>query len=649
MSTTTTSNMCVLCGWAARLANKRTTNNWRINQEFTSSVRLFIITEMLGARPERWSIRRIYDQASVCIRLYGLMGAMRRPPCVEISTSYSLFLFLFTKAGYPRAHFTTVSSHASLTGRSMTSAGCFDIKVRTVATELGSRRLRSVVAKRRIHRGERLALIPSQHVLCGEVAANRLLPQLCAQLQLPKGRADALIAHIAASPLRTASLTSGLFPFFSRDAWLLTAVVYLLRCVEGKGCDARVHEFSTWVGSWPKSVPPLSSHLHSSSSLCGDTEGVSPPTHRSAADRRQRLLADALQHGIYTTLEANGEQGAVPSSPRAASPAMKQAFFYRHRYPLNSQQRQHALQGPAAILADYSSQCLVELEGELERALHSLTSLLPTLPSALQRPREGEEEGQLRLLSWAHFMLRSRGVNLPTLGEPSPGREQQRQLAVIPVVDLFNHSASDFNVTYSSAQEDNRAAGVVVTALKEVREGEELTLHYGNSCQRGTGPAAAPPVATRRMLEGEIAPEVIRSRESREEFLGVAPLPGRQQAPASTQVLKQLSKALRGSCTSVSHAEREAGRVLLEAQEASHWLWRYGFQRSREELLTEASLQWSSSLQQRIAHLTDVRRRGRPGEFVVGVPEGLAYLRDQRLRLERERYGSRTVFPPQRA
>jgi hypothetical protein len=76
------------------------------------------------------------------------------------------------------------------------------------------------------------------------------------------------------------------------------------------------------------------------------------------------------------------------------------------------------------------------------------------------------------------------------------------------------------------------------------------------------------------------------------------------------------------------------------------WQWLFGFTPSPEEKEYLASGEWSRHIRDRIAKLTDVRRRGRPGEFVVGVPEGLRYLHQARERLERERFGGQRVFPP---
>ncbi|RHW67570.1 SET domain containing protein [Trypanosoma brucei equiperdum] len=86
-----------------------------------------------------------------------------------------------------------------------------------------------------------------------------------------------------------------------------------------------------------------------------------------------------------------------------------------------------------------------------------------------------------------------------------------------------------------------------------------------------------------------------------------------------------------------------------EARMEATWLWRFGFPRTEDEKAYVASHLWSKGLRRRVAQLTDVRRRGRPGEFVIGVPEGLQHLREQRERLERERFGGVKVFPPQNA
>lgn len=94
-------------------------------------------------------------------------------------------------------------------------------------------------------------------------------------------------------------------------------------------------------------------------------------------------------------------------------------------------------------------------------------------------------------------------------------------------------------------------------------------------------------------------------------------------------------------------AKVKAVQARREAEAEIEWIWRFGFPRSEEEVLFEASRRWCSGLRARVAQLTDARRHGRPGEFVLGVPEGLQHLREQRLHLERDRYHNRRIFPPQ--
>lgn len=102
-----------------------------------------------------------------------------------------------------------------------------------------------------------------------------------------------------------------------------------------------------------------------------------------------------------------------------------------------------------------------------------------------------------------------------------------------------------------------------------------------------------------------------------------------------------------GVTGSLKEATQQAIQARREAEAEMEWVWRFGFPRSEEEVLWDASRRWSSALRDRIAQLTDARRKGRPGEFVLGVPEGLQYLRSQREELEQDRYHRRRIFPPQ--
>jgi hypothetical protein len=56
---------------------------------------------------------------------------------------------------------------------------------------------------------------------------------------------------------------------------------------------------------------------------------------------------------------------------------------------------------------------------------------------------------------------------------------------------------------------------------------------------------------------------------------------------------------------------------------------------------------WHAHLRRRVQRMHDATRRGRPGEYVVGVPLGLEHLRAARQNLEANKYRGRKVFPPQ--
>jgi len=78
------------------------------------------------------------------------------------------------------------------------------------------------------------------------------------------------------------------------------------------------------------------------------------------------------------------------------------------------------------------------------------------------------------------------------------------------------------------------------------------------------------------------------------------------------------------------------------------WSWNFGFTKSDEEKHNEIKKRFNKDLSKRIANMTNPMRKGRRGEFIVGVPPGISQLQEHRARLQHDQYGGHTVFPPQR-
>jgi hypothetical protein len=91
------------------------------------------------------------------------------------------------------------------------------------------------------------------------------------------------------------------------------------------------------------------------------------------------------------------------------------------------------------------------------------------------------------------------------------------------------------------------------------------------------------------------------------------------------------------------------GRHVLADVDPLAWRYSFGFPapdpRDRSDPVALAVHR--ASLQQRVSRMMDPYSKGGRGDFVVGVPPGVAAMREQRESLRREVYGGRPVFPPQ--
>lgn len=412
-------------------------------------------------------------------------------------------------------------------------------------------------------------------------------------------------------------------------------------------------------------------------------------------EEEELVLQRALTHGIHAAEDALTVSGGkvvdlVPST------RMRWRFFESSSVALSPRQHAHQARQPESIATQAGWRRLRHLDAEAERVLHELSQAFLQACSARDSERKDVQDASAAAalleriqdgLRWSHFMMRSRAVYLPPVDDSVSAPSE---LAVVPLLDMLNHSFDQYNVTYTCSE---NGGPIIISAARHIAAGEELTLHYGNRRQRcGAPPATSSPPPAQFDPRKMPLTEITRDIRSREEFDSVTPMTGvrpphtsssysseggaqleldrlhaetesgndpmkelwearEREAAVEADELERLSrlfhKAGSVSC-SPEDAWEKARRSLQEVQAEADWIWRFGFARGEAEKLQEASSRWSSSLRERIAKLTDARRHGRPGEFVIGVPEGLEHLREQRQRLERERYSNHRVFPPQR-
>jgi hypothetical protein len=287
---------------------------------------------------------------------------------------------------------------------------------------------------------------------------------------------------------------------------------------------------------------------------------------------------------------------------------------------------------------------LYRLEKQLDATIvRPLASILESVsgtcindPSAIESNRQaspGEQDDDVAVsdrnitedVRWAHFMLRSRAIAI---------HDTSSAPVIVPVVDMINHSV-DSNVNYHQRRSDG---AVVVASTRRIPQGHELLINYrANSRLRlfadslfatsSRGQHRSPSRSPAQSAKEAAAAAIARTEtEQRYEII--------QDEQTQMKMLQS------------EHNSEEAETLQSMELGDGAWQWLFGFTPSPEEKEYLASGEWSRHIRDRIAKLTDVRRRGRPGEFVVGVPEGLRYLHQARERLERERFGGQRVFPP---
>lgn len=524
----------------------------------------------------------------------------------------------------------------------------------------GSKALRSLIAGRPFRRGERIAWVPSSSVL-GAERSHQLL-SWCYRDNPHFGDFLKRLAAVDPAPLQPCAL-------WSRDALLMTAAIFVLH--HGKSCSPDVpsqldsftggdnfSRMQRWVRCWPSVVPPLAlllrqskDHQIGSSTL---TENLAAPENHEIEGGTRCATSEvafrhALQFGVHTSPSHLGK------GLSAVSPSMKRNFFNHTASPLNQRQLQH-LQQSYTSTAKASMNYFFALDKRLEEMLHELVVAFVDL-CGIKVVCESLFAALLERMRWAHFMLRSRGVNVRPL-EGDTG-----EFSIVPLLDMLNHHHKNYNVTYMWDPRDGE--GISINACADIAQGDELTLHYGcewqrkvvsvlnskarswNALKRGKGiDGEEKPRRTARhdsLPEREIRPEEM----SKAELDGVTP-------PSRFDKLLHFEAAVRvleewNSRTPDSSGSPRKEDTLLQNLTEAEWMWRFGFDKSEEEKVFEASHRWSSGVLQRVAELTDARRHGKRGEFVIGVPEGLHHLRAQRAQLERNRYANGSVFPPQNA
>ncbi|KAK7197363.1 SET domain containing protein [Novymonas esmeraldas] len=527
--------------------------------------------------------------------------------------------------------------------------------------------VRTLVATARVHRGERLGTIARDAVLTGERAAQ-LLRHACrgqpsdvraGVLQpLAAQRYDDVVARLSALPSATAATPPHLL--LSRDAVLATIALYLTRSPLNAGAVPADDPLRAWADALPRRPPPMGALLRRGFLLGDDAAAAAPPLPRrlrlgqrtravspgeDLAAASTELMVQAVDSGEVELADLRQPEVEVVLSPTVL------ANYYKGRTSALTQRQLESQRARDGTAAAEAGALALFLSWERQLQTHLVDAMLPTLllssssstsTSAAaaevlrDTPAWQAEESALR---WAHFMTRSRAVNANWRRRGPP------LLSVVPFVDMLNHTSAATaaaNVVY----EVQDGGDVSVTASRTIEAGEELVLRYGHVGQRGClfgdEPRALRHTA-REERDGRLAKAAaverdVRRIERRHRWEMYAEDEDDNDGGSDGAAHCSTGTTDTSSTAAVAHREM--------AQEVA-WLWRFGFLRTAEEKNGEAALLWSRGLRSRIAHLTDVRRKGRPGEFVVGVPEGLRHLREQRAQLERDRYSNQRVFPPQ--
>ncbi|CCW66730.1 unnamed protein product [Phytomonas sp. Hart1] len=506
--------------------------------------------------------------------------------------------------------------------------------------------VRCIVASKNIVRGERICVVPPKCVLTGNQADN-LIREICDRAQ----RSSITLPDYTKLISSIHNVDEGAPELLlTRDGLLLTLLLFLLRNTRYASLLPSDHALRLWAHSLPPQVPPLGLLLRQHyEGTCEHT----PLQHRLVMNKNLTTellptsdVKEEVGKLMVAAVEADGLDTLRTPHVEVAVTERILSDFYKGRSTALTQ-RQHEV-AVAHVLRHTNSASLKHLI-HMEYQLH-MDLVLPLLKSLGVYDLCDDDavpQEDLACLRWAHFMMRSRVVNICW-------RRNSPRMALVPFLDRLNHSHSRANIVYFQDPFDK---AVVVTASRPIPAGEELVMQYSNYGQRGclfgdaspswntaTAPETLGYQNTNRVSshQKDVIQQVraIEAKQRREMYV--------DDDATTTLSESRFFDPVHSGCV----AKSELSQVKLAQHEAvieSTWLWRYGFIRSDTEKSYEASHKWSNGLRNRIADLTDVRRKGRPGEFVIGVPEGLGHLRAQREALEREWYNNTRIFPPQQA
>ncbi|CUG87851.1 Hypothetical protein, putative [Bodo saltans] len=488
----------------------------------------------------------------------------------------------------------------------------------------------------------------------------------------------------------------------SREPLLLTAALAVLReakLLERDGVSTnRWSRWDRYIASLPPRTTPIIASLYSvDSDGAGSTNTtmerrlrageVSLPllgssAEPTAADKKQLMLAQ-LRSGALATSEVGS--GALASYVAPATvvevvptSSIATSFYSGDLVPRGGVQSQRVVEVPAFLghVQDMSRTLDAEVLSRMVPALATWHDVSTTpAPFSVDDDDERCESAKGRWaahVAWAHFMVRSRAKWVKL----HPQLTSQRSCVCAPIADLINHDGVHPNVTFVERPSTNKNGTeygtLLMVASRPIEAHEELTSDYHDDVYY---PETPTPVAGGKRTADRHA-ELMREIEQEQRYEMVPS--GKESARHQTTASSSSSSSRRGPSIPKSHSKIAAAmkdeaasygdrsfssphekkrflnrRHAMSRKEGAvadaEWAFRFGFVKSAAEKEADASCMWDNGLKERVARLTDIRRKGEPGEFVVGVPEGLHHLHAERERLQREKFQGKTIFPPQRA
>ncbi|CAD2220473.1 SET domain containing protein, putative [Angomonas deanei] len=417
----------------------------------------------------------------------------------------------------------------------------------------------------------------------------------------------------------------------------------------------------------PTKVPPAHEEEKSDDALTVQSSGTES-VQKKIQKQKQALLLKVLQE---EGIERLREEGTQITTEVVLTDEMKANYLKQSitdstnpsgKFSLTVRQRetQHA---QFNRLGDSESvKHCTQLQNEVERLF--IEPVAKLLSSVSKGDPQEEEERVKAELRWSHSMLRSRALNLfsNTKADRSTNKDDntnntvQVRLSLIPLLDRLNHSANGANVLYTWTPSPQPM--IKITAKQNIAVGEELVLHYADKYERGvlTGTLFTNPSHHLNNKQKNMRENITKmEKKQRLEFT--------QDDDENSNSGNKSTTFRTVESIGITTNDKDG---LEEVRREVRWLFLYGFMRSEQEKLNEIYKIWQSSLVSRAAQLTDIRlgahvhgthnnnnnkdndQNKRKVEYVVGVPEGLAFLKQQREALEREKYNNQRVFPPQR-